>query len=86
MVYLFFLFIYKIQLVAVFRLYKLFRVAFLKYEIVDRIHIFMRKSNHSFQEILEEIKLKEFCLLDISNKSYRSSFECLAVSNCTKLD
>jgi len=86
MVYLFFLFIYKIQLVAVFRLYKLFRVAFLKYEIVDRIHIFMSKSSHSFQEILEEIKLKEFSLLDISNKSYRSSFDCLVVSNCTKLD
>jgi hypothetical protein len=86
MVYLFLLFIYKIQLVVVFRLYKLFRVAFLKYEIVDRIHIFMRKSSHSFQEILEEIKLKEFSLLDISNKSYRSSFDCLIVSKCTKLD
>jgi hypothetical protein len=36
------LFIYKIQLIAVFRLYKLFRVAILKYEIVDRIDIFMR--------------------------------------------
>ncbi len=46
----------------------------------------MRKSSHSFQEILEEIKLKEFSLLDISNKSYRSSFDCLVVSNCTKLD
>ncbi len=71
MVYLFFLFMYKIQLVAVFRLYKLFGVAILEYEIVDRIHIFIRKSSHSFQEILEEIKLKVFFLLDISNKSYR---------------
>ncbi len=86
MVYLFFLFIYKIQLVAVFRLYKLFRVAILKYGMVDRNHIFMRKSSHSFQEILEEIKLKEFSLLDISNKSHRSSFDCLLLSNCTKLD
>ncbi len=80
------LFIYKIQLVAGFRLYELFRVAFLKYEIVDRIHIFMRKSSHSFQQILEEIKFKEFSLLGISNKSYRSSFDCLVVSNCTILD
>jgi hypothetical protein len=56
MVYLFLLFIYKIQLVVVFRLYELFRVAFLKYEIVDRIDIFMGKSSHSFQEILEEVK------------------------------
>jgi hypothetical protein len=85
MVYLFFLFIYKIQIVIVFRVYKLFRVAFLKYEIVDRIHIFIRKSSPSFQEILE-IKLKEFSLFDISNKSYRSSFDCLVVSNCIKLD
>jgi hypothetical protein len=86
MVYLFFLFIYKIQLVAVFRLYKLFRVAFLKYEIVDRIPIFKRKSSYSFQEILEEIKLKEFSLLDVSNKSYRSSFCCSVISNCRKFD
>ncbi len=69
MVYLFFLVIYKIQLFVVFRLYKLFRVAFLKYEMVDRIHIFMRKPSHSFQEVLEEIKLKEFSLLNITNKS-----------------
>ncbi len=54
--------------------------------MVDRIHIFMRKSSHSFQEISEEIKLKEFFLLDISNKSYHSSFDCLVVSNCTILD
>ncbi len=86
MVYLFFLFIYKIQLVAVFRLYKLFRVAILKYEMVDGIDIFMRKCSHSFQEILEEIKLKVFSLLDRFNKSYCSSFDCLVVSNCTKLD
>jgi hypothetical protein len=79
------IFIYKIQLVVVFRLYKLFRVVILKYEIVDRIHIFMRKSSHSFQEILEEIKLKEFSLLYISNESYRSCFDCLVVSNFTKL-
>jgi hypothetical protein len=46
----------------------------------------MKKSSHSFQEILEEIKLKEFSLLDISNKSYRASFDCLVVSNYTKLD
>ncbi len=77
---------YKIQLAAVVRLYKLFRVAILEYEMVDRIGIFMRKSSHSFQEILEEIKLKEFSLLNVSNKSYRSSFDCLVVSNCTKLD
>jgi hypothetical protein len=78
MVYLF----TKIQLVVLFRLYKLFRVAFLEYEIVDTIPMFMRKSSYSFQEI----KLKEFSLLDISKKSYHSSFDCLVVSNCTKLD
>jgi hypothetical protein len=74
-------FIYKIYLVLVFRLYKLFRVAFLTYEIVGKIHSF-----NSFQEILEEIKLKEFSLLDISNKSYRSRFGCWVISNCTKFD
>ncbi len=36
-----FFFMYKIDLVAVLRLrlYKLFRVAFLKYEIVDKIQV-----------------------------------------------
>jgi hypothetical protein len=61
-------------------------LVFSKYEMVDRIHLFMRKSSHSFQEILEEIKLKEFSLLDMSYKSYRSTFDCLVVSNGTKLD
>jgi hypothetical protein len=32
-----FFFIYQIYLVAVFSLYKVFKVAFLKYEIVDKI-------------------------------------------------
>jgi hypothetical protein len=38
---LFFLFVYlSIYLVEVFSLYKVFKVAFLKYEIVDKIHSF----------------------------------------------
>jgi hypothetical protein len=37
---------------------------------------FMRKSSHSFQEILEEPRLKEFSLLDISSKSYRLRVFC----------
>ncbi len=37
--FIFFLFIYKIYFIAAFRLYKLFGVAFLKYEIVDKIQV-----------------------------------------------
>jgi hypothetical protein len=54
--------------------------------ISAHINDYQRKSSHSFQEVLEEIKLKEFPLLDVSYKSYRSTFDCLVVSNSTNLD
>jgi hypothetical protein len=63
MVYLFVLFIYKIQLVAVVRLYKLFRIAFLKYEIVRRIDIFMRN----------QIKKNSLCWMYLTNPTVQVS-------------
>jgi hypothetical protein len=40
--FLFPFFIYQIYLIAILNIYKVFKVAFLKYEIVDKIHSFKR--------------------------------------------